>query len=371
LRNSTAYITYYTFLENLHFESLHNLTLNDLLKMFSLLQALIREAKGLEFDNSIFSIDDLKKFPIKISHDLLLNYFIERTTYSKAQILIFLSLVSFKFGERINLWNRPLVLYKGSYYINYLPTLSPIVLNLMDHWIELGGYDLDIRGKYLEKYLQKEVEEILLEKKFYGRILQRSKLYNKEKKFEELDLVVILKSIVLLAEIKCIKFPYEARDKHNALNRLKQGVKQIKRKKDFIEKCKNEIPELHSHVENKKFVSIVITNFPMYSGCIIDGIPIVDFYLFESYFETGKMTDGRIKKHGKPEVLKETFYYKNEDEMNSNLEQFFLQPYPIEELKSLYQIINQKISLEIFDYDLYVTSAQIPENYNPDSEILL
>jgi hypothetical protein len=366
LKNTSAYITYYTFLENLRFELFYNLSLSDLLKLYSNLQALVQEAELIDFDDSIFSIDDIKRFPNKITHEGLLNYFLERTTYSRAQISKFLDLVSFKFGDRVNLWDRPLVRYKSSYYINFLPTLSPIVLNLMDHWIEMGGYDLDIRGKYLEKYLQQEIRAVLSIKKFYSQILEKNKLYNKAKKFEELDLVIILKSVVVVAEVKCIKYPYEARDKHNSFKRLKQGVKQIKRKKEFIEKYKSEIPELLGHVGDKKLIPIVITNFPMYSGCIVDGVPITDFYLFESFFEAGKMTDERIQRGGRGEILKETFYYRNEDEMNSNLESFFHNPYPIEELKSLFQIVDQKISLKAFDYDLYVTSAQIPDSYNPD-----
>lgn len=363
LKNSTAYITYYNFLENIQFDSLHNLSLSDLLKLFSLLQDLIDKVAVLEFDDSMYSINDLNKFPIKIQKDTFVNYFIDRSNFSKNQVLIFIGLISFKFGERINLWDRPLVFYNNAYYINYLPTTSPIILNLMDYWIEQGGFDLDIRGKYLEKYLQTEFESILTKKGFYNSILKRSKLFNKQKKFEELDLVIILKSVVLIAEVKCIKFPYDARDKHNSLNRLKQGVKQIKRKKEFIEKYKSEFAEIGSKIENRVIIPIVITNFPMFSGYIIDGIPIADYYLFESYFRSGKMSDGKIYRGGETEIVKEIFYYKNEDEMNRNIDSFFHNPYPIEEIKKIFEIADQKISLEMFDYDLYVTSAQIPEDY--------
>lgn len=363
LKNSTAYITYYNFLENIKFESLHNLSLSDLLKLFSLLQDLIDKVADLEFDDSMYSISDLNKFPIKIQKDALVGYFTERSEFSKNQILIFIGLISFKLGERINLWDKPLVFYNNSYYINYLPTISPIILNLMDYWIEQGGFDLDIRGKYLEKYLQKEFETILTKKGFYHSILKRCKLFNKQRKFEELDLVIILKSVVLIAEVKCIKFPYDARDKHNSLNRLKQGVKQIKRKKEFIEKYKHEFAEIGNQIENRIIVPVVITNFPMFSGYTIDSIPIADYYLFESYFRSGKMSDEKIYRGGETETVKEFFYYKSEDEMNGNIDNFFRNPYPIEEIKKIYEIVEQKISLEMFDYDLYVTSAQIPDDY--------
>lgn len=367
LKNSTAYITYYNFLENINFESLQNLSLGDLLKLFSLLQELIGKVTILEFDDSIYSLPDLNKFPIKIEHEVLVNYFLERSTFSKAQVLIFINLISFKFGERINLWDRPLVHYNGCHYINYLPITSPIILNLMDIWIENGGFDLDIRGKYLEKYLQEEFGNLLTRKGYYNYILKRSKLFNKQKKFEEVDLIIILKSVVLIAEVKCIKFPFDARDKHNSLNRLKQGVKQVKRKKEFIDNYKQEIPEIGNQIDNKTIIPIVITNFPMFSGYIIDGIPIADYYLFESYFKSGKMSNGKIILGVEDEIVKEFFYYKGEDEMNKNIDDFFHHPYPVEEIKKIFQIVEQKVSLEIFDYDLYATSAQIPDDYNPNS----
>lgn len=235
----------------------------------------------------------------------------------------------------------------------------------MDYWIEKGGFDLDIRGKYLEKYLQEEFATILEKKGYYSYILKRSKLFNKQKKFEEIDLVIILKSVVLIAEVKCIKFPYDARDKHNSLNRLKQGVKQVKRKKEFIEKYKHEITEIGNQIDGKTLIPIVITNFPMYSGYIIDGIPIADYYLFESYFRSGKMSDAKLHRGGKEEIVKEFHYYKGEDEMNKKIDNFFHHPYPVEQIKRIYQIVDQKVSLEIFDYDLYVTSAQIPDDYDP------
>lgn len=366
LKNSTAYFTYYIFLKNIQFESFHELALSDLMKLFSLLQDLIEEVAKIDFDDSVYSINDNKKFPIKIAHNVLVNYLLERSTYSKPQITVFIELISFKFGERINLWDRPFVRYNGSYYINYLPTLAPIILNLIDYWIEKGGYDLDIRGKFLEKYLQNELDRILSEKGYFNNVIKRSKLINKQKKFEELDLVIILKSVVIVAEVKCIKYPFDERDQHNSLKRLSKGVQQIKRKKEFIEKYKDEIPELADAVNDKELIPLVITNLPVFSGYSIEDVPIADFYLFESYFSTGKMTNGKIYRGGQDEIINEVFYYKNENEMNKNIKTFFKNPYPIKELKGLYQIVEQKISFETFAYDLYVTSAQIPDDFNPD-----
>ena len=78
------------------------------------------------------------------------------------------------------------------------------------------------------------------------------------------------------------------------------------------------------------------------------------------------MSDAKIYRGGEEEIVKEFFYYKSEDEMNKNIDDFFHHPYPVEEIKKIFQIVEQKISLEIFDYDLYVTSAQIPDDYAPN-----
>ena len=74
----------------------------------------------------------------------------------------------------------------------------------------------------------------LKKKKATFQIIPSNKIISNNKKFEEIDLLLILKDVVIVAEIKCIKFPIEPRDKHNSIRRLTEGVKQVKRKVNFL-----------------------------------------------------------------------------------------------------------------------------------------
>jgi hypothetical protein len=361
LRNLSAYVSYYNFLTNVKLTKLHNLEITDLISLFSLLQDLIEHASNLEFDDSIQSTNDLMKFPIKILRNDLYNYFVQRTIFSNEQLKSFTELIASNFGDRVNLWDKPLVKYNDTFYVNYLPTLNPILLNLMDHWIEEGGYSLDGRGKLLEKYMTDTMNRILTKKKLQFFIPHSNKITNGTKKYEEIDLIINLKSVVLVAEIKCIKFPMECRDKHNATGTLKKAAQQIRRKVDFLINNAKEVETQIGSINGKEIIPLVITNYPIYSEYQIDEIPITDFYLFESFFRSGKITRGNIFNGLETEIIDEHYYYNNEDEMNQELKKFFKKSYPIQELRKLYEIKDMRLTTANAPYEIYATSAQIKD----------
>jgi hypothetical protein len=361
LRNTTELISFYSFLNEVKMPKLGGLQLVDLVNLFSLLQDLLQRCITKKFDDSIFSISDIDKFPVKIKRNALMEYFRQRTEYSGSQINTFMNLICHKFGDRINLWDRPLVQFEDSIYINFLPTLNPILLNLIDYWLDQGGFSLDERGKLMEKYLTDMLFSTLKQKKYKFQLPETSKLYNQQKKYEEVDLVVNLRDVVLVAEAKCIKYPMEARDRHNAMKRLHIAAKQVKRKVEFIKKYSNELAGQIGVTAGKSFLPLIITNYPIYTTHKIDGVTVTDFYLFESYFRSGKFTDAKMYQDGTTEVLKEHYYYKSETQMNENLDSFFQKPLPVESLKALFHIVPLKVSIDDIDYEIFVTSAQMKD----------
>jgi hypothetical protein len=366
LKNRTAINTFYSYMKNVKFDSMEGLTLMDLVTLFSLLQDLSNKTVEIKFDDSINSIHDLDKFPIKIKSEDLINYFLQRSVYNHKQVKIFLELVSYNYGDRIDLWERPLVKYNNVYYLCFLPLVAPVLLNLLDHWIEVGGFTLDKRGAYLEDYLVQSCSNLLKKKGFHHQIPKNKKYYNRNGFFEEIDLILILKHVVVVAEVKCIKYPYDSRDRHNSLRRLSEGVKQVARKTNFLKDWYSEISILSNELVGKELIPIVITNYPLYTGYEIDGVPIIDFCLLEGFFSSGKMTENKIFPDGRREIIKQHIYYKNENEMNASLKTFFRKPYPVEELAAYFEIIDQKLSFDNFGYELYATAAVISESFNPN-----
>jgi hypothetical protein len=359
IRNTVELDTFYAFLDSPVLKYLEGLQLPDLIKLFSLLQDICKKAALKEFDDSIYKLGDIYRFPIKIDKTVLHDYFMQRSDYTTKQINTFIGLITCKYGDRINLWDRPIVNFQDNLYINHLPTLNPILLNLIDYWLDQGGFSLDERGKMLEKYLTSVIGSGLQEKKFEGRFPTSAKIYNNQKQFEEIDFLLNLKETVIVAEVKCIKYPFEARDHHNALNRLMQAAIQVKRKMEFLKKYSSEVSSQTGDLEGKSFVPIIVTNYPIYSTFKIEDIVVTDFYLLEGYFAEGSFTDAQMHRGGASKVTKKHSYYSNEVEMNNNIQSFLENPPAVSTLKEMFEIRPFKTSMDDLDYDIFVTSAQL------------
>ncbi|MBH2005048.1 MAG: hypothetical protein I8H66_10200 [Sphingobacteriia bacterium] len=361
LNNMTAVTTFYNFLKDVNLPNLTNLNLNDLIGLFSLLQDLLSHCSQLPKDDSIFSTEDISRFPIKISSRRLTDYFEQRTDYSPQQIIEFLKIISGNFGDRLKLWDKPLVFHKGYYYIAYVPVVQPVLYNLVDTWLDEAGYSLDQRGQQLEQYLSREFEKDITCKGFKHYIPKPGKFYNKQKKFEEIDLILNLDKVVVCGEIKCIKFPMDVRDMHNAMKRLKTAAKQIKRKIEFLQKNAVDLEDQIGITTGKAFLPIIVTNNPIYTTHLIDGIIVTDYYLLESYFNSGQLTTVEMRE-GNEKVQKAVRYYTNEHEMNTNLESFLKNPVAVDSIKRFFKIVSIPIIPGNGGYQIHVASAQFNDD---------
>lgn len=203
---------------------------------------------------------------------------------------------------------------------------------MTDSWLDEAGVDLTHRGSKFEKYIKKSLEESLGKKGFTYYIPKINKFKNKNGEFEEIDLLINLKDIVILAEVKCIRYAMECRDTHNNMKTIQKAANQVKRKADFINKYKEELQDVTRNIEGKNIIKVIITNYPIFAGTTVDDIPVIDFYLFNSYFLSGKLTNVAVSSGNIKEIPKE-LYYSNESEMCKNLEKFLYAPPSINVLK--------------------------------------
>lgn len=223
---------------------------------------------------------------------------------------------------------------------------------MTDFWLESGGYDIDKRGEAFEEHIKFTLTNELSRKGYYSNAIDDNVIRNKSGQFEEIDLILELDKITIIAEVKCIKFPFDPRDYHNTFKRLSEGASQVKRKVNFI---KNNIKDLSKYeCLKKEIVSVVITNYPLFSGFIIDEIPITDFSLLENYFINGALSKGRmINNRGKLEIDENNAdriqYYKNEKELSENFKSFVENPVPVSEKLKEVSIKETQISLDAAD----------------------
>ncbi len=347
LQSFSSLTAYYAFIRNETLPNLTNVNLYDVLVVFTEVQHLFSKAQGIKKTESATDVKFFDLYKVKIKKYDLVNYVVTKTKYSVAQVKQIIELFCHQDGY-FNIWERPIITV-GKYLIPVmLPLLSPNSLRMIDYWLEKGGFDLDSRGTLFEKYIKDVLINTLNRKGFKINIPTQNIFRNKKDDFEEIDLILELKNVTLIAEVKCIKYPFDPRDYFNMHQRLSDGAEQINKKVEFL---KSNISDFASESYlSKPLVKLVITNYPIFSGYIIQGVPVTDFSLIENYFINGALGKGRMKATKKGVEIDDTFhseikYYHNENELSDNLENFFKNPIPIaEKLKDVY-IEETQISL--------------------------
>lgn len=364
LKNECDLLAYYPYLENRKLNGLQ-IDLEETMFLFNQVQHLFRFSMCDQvLDDSVFQTDDFSKFAYCISIHRLREYLLSRTTFSSKQINDFLELIVHKNSERINLWKKPFLKKGNLLFFTFLPVISPLTVGLIDNWIENSGMSLRERGTYLEIYIKNTIELELSKKGYFFRIPNRKK-YKTSNGNEEIDLIIVLKSIILICEIKCIKFPMMPRDYHNSAERLKDGAKQIVRKSKFIEENQIKFIDDLGDVSNKRFVNLVITNYPLFTGFSFYNVPVVDFFLMDAYINSGTFTDNiLIAQNGRPifnETIREIKFYSGEDEFCNNFQSNMSNPFSVSQLKEKFKLTMAKITPESMNYQIYIQAAEMSQ----------
>ncbi len=111
------------------------------------------------------------------------------------------------------------------------------------------------------------------------------------------------------------------RDNYRILNDdVIKALKQLNTKCQFLIDNQEHFKEIYS-LQDRKIIKVVILNYPVFTGAVVEGIPVIDINLFLSYFQSCKMTTRAFGIDDMEEV--ETVpYYTTEDEFCNNLESY-------------------------------------------------
>jgi len=161
---------------------------------------------------------------------------------------------------------------------------------------------------------------------------------------EEIDLVIKTETTIIVAEIKCITYPSEASDFYSSFQTIKKAKNQVLRKAKFLEDNWSKFEHLLGKKGERKIEKIIVVNFPHFAGRIIEDIPIADFYLFLSYFQSGKLTHLKIERN-KGVTVNEIPYYDSVSSFEHNFAHFFKNPIPIQDLISRQRIEQYEVTL--------------------------
>ena len=341
-------LTYYPFFQSEVIFEFDNLTILDLVNLFSLLCDFVMVLPIPMYDETeIKDLTKFRRFNPKVKKRTLKDYFKSTTKYSDNQISIFLSLLTQK-GSKHDLFLYSIYEIEDYYFFSHSSIKRANMLYLVDKWLEVGKCDLAKRGYKFEDYIKNFLKTEKTNEFAKFKLIEQSKFSfldeNKNNVEEEIDLLIKTDNTLIIGEIKCSMYPLESKDFYSAYQTIKKAKKQVVRKAKFLEDNWDKFEYLLGEKGQIKIQRIIIINFPHFAGRIIDGIPIADFYLFLSYFKSGQLTNLKIEKN-KGMTVNEIKYYDSIKSFEDNFSKFFNNPFPIEELFSRQRIEEYEVTL--------------------------
>ena len=221
----------------------------------------------------------------------------------------------------------------GEYYLlPFFPIIYSSPYNVIDQLMQRGGFNLEERGKQFEMFLYNQ----LTQKKtsFPINCMQTGK-YGVQGNEEEIDVLISMKNVVLVADAKCIHYSVEPINYTEAWKRLVEGCEQAIRKGNFIKNNPQFFNKLGDY-SSKTIIPFVITNYPTFTGFSHKGVYIIDSHSFLAYIQSGIMTMRQLTLTIDPIKRFKKFYY-NEDQFSNEFIKFLSDnPVKHEFLKRIY-----------------------------------
>lgn len=316
------------------------------------------EQNSLSFSEEKYSngLIPFSKYQFKISEKTLISLIHNITEYKHDEILDLLK-VFINYGAS-SFWDKPLLKIDQYYFIGIHSLISVSTPYLIDTWLKEEFNNFDMKGKLFEKFLKDEISRLCEKKNFFSKIIHQQNFSiintkDKSKKIkEEIDFIWETKNTIIIAEVKCMNYPFTKVINYNNLKTLEKASEQIIRKTNFLLNNKTAFPDINL---NKKVLSCIITNYPIFSGIKINNIPVLDIGLFVNYIDVGGIGNKVVSKFCSRVFMKKT-YYNNEDEFSDNLEILISKSQYIEQLKRHYKKVSHSINIfedKTIVYDTY------------------
>lgn len=315
---------YYPHLTEIVLNNLVGLTLRDLLHLTASMVVFAQRLMELLGNRKTKqNIDSIKNnYAPLIPEKLFIDYLINVSGLTELQIRKYLEIQTNSWSD--NLYAKPLIKIDNSYVFPFLPITGSNPYFLLDHWLEVAEISLDQRGYKFQDIVKDELKNFKDKKYNKYKVIEENKIKCslKFKKEEEIDLIVELRDVLLIGEVKCIKYPMSERDCFDGLNdRVDGAITQLIVKERFLRKNADEIKTKYNFDANKKIVKVVVLNYPVYTCYTIKGIPIVDYKTLITYFHSSGFSIKSMNED-EMEVVHSEQYYTSEDSFNRNIENY-------------------------------------------------
>ena len=279
-----------------------------------------------DYDVALFKREDFSVVPSKIRKDSLIDYVVKLTNIKASKVKMVIMKMEADWSRYNDMWTSMIYPVGDYYLLPFYPILYSSPYNVIDQMMLRGGVDLDNRGKLFERYLYQQLTE---KRTSYPINCLKAGVYGENGDNEEIDVVVGMKNVVLVADAKCIHYSVEPINYAEAWGRLEEGCEQAIRKALFIRNHHEHFLAL-GDFSNKRFVPFVITNYPTYTGFSHNGVYVIDSHSFLAYMQGGYVTMREMGMNENP-IIAAGRFYQNEDQYSDNFDSY-LQSNPIKEI---------------------------------------
>jgi hypothetical protein len=243
-----------------------------------------------------------------------------------------IELMTFR-NHRDDLWYRPLITTGEDQLTAIFMALdSPNLSRIVSEWMREGGLEISDKGHEFERIV-------------YDKLCEANKLSNTQifpsldfkvsDKKEEIDLIIKLGQTIIVCELKCTLFPSTPYQLYRFYEELEfVAADQVKRKSTFVAQNLEDFLDLinsdDSASEEIHVFPIIISNLPLATGHIFQGIPVVDVRILQDYLDGGKFTLVSESNNGPLEQIQ---VYSSEKEAEENVEKCLKAPPHIRKLR--------------------------------------
>ena len=279
-----------------------------------------------DYDVALFKKEDFSVVPSKICKESLIDYVVKLTNIKASKVKMVIMKMEADWSRYNDMWTSMIYPVGDYYLLPFYPILYSSPYNVIDQMMLRGGVDLDNRGKLFERYLYQQLTE---KRTSYPIKCLKAGVYGENGDNEEIDVVVGMKNVVLVADAKCIHYSVEPINYREAWGRLEEGCEQAIRKALFIRSHPEHFLAL-GDISNKRFVPFVITNYPTFTGFSHNGVYVIDSHSFLAYMQGGYVTMREMGMNENP-IIAAGRFYQNEDQYSDNFESY-LQSNPIKDI---------------------------------------
>lgn len=253
-------------------------------------------------------------------------------SYKKVDAAI--EMFMFNWSVRQDPWFKPIVSISDHECTVLIPSLTvPNLIRSIESWMKDGGINMSERGIAFEDYVRTHIRESIDESELLSQLIMTSRPIEitDGNVTEQIDLVLLIGSVMIVCEIKCAIYPAGPIEYYNYYQILHGASKQAERKVQFtklnISKVLSALGiEIGIDAGSIAVYPLVITNLHLGAGVIIDRVPVSDLNILDLYFKGSQRFFIEASAEGEGEAIHTEIFYSSPEEAEARLIPYLLYP---------------------------------------------